>query len=180
MTTPEVLNIIVIPTALALLPLIWGLTGWMIKRAQFLELIFRELEEIGPYPPTKDTEPPKAHWSEHHNNKRFLHKEIIGKSTENRDFILSLPADIVYYVTQLWNSQNNSEQWLYMLSMLEIKIPFWQKKRRVKMAKVKWDWYVLMKEYGQVFNAESEKDLCLKSYQLSPEQRERLNKIHAK
>jgi hypothetical protein len=161
MTNPEILILIIIPIVLALLPLIWGLTGWMIKRAQFLELIFRELEEIGPFPQRMDPEHPKKHWSEHHNNKRYLHKEILEKANENRDFILSLPSDTVYYVTQLWNFQDNSKQWLHMLSKLESKIPFWQKKRRREIAKVKRTWYVLMKEYGEVLNREDEENNLL-------------------
>jgi hypothetical protein len=152
MNKPEILSLIVIPLTVALLPLIWGVTGWMIKRSQFLELIFRELEEIGPYPETKEKEP-KKHWIEHHNNKRFLHKEIIlEKPTENRDLILSLPADVVYYVTQLWNFQEDSKQWLHMLSKLEMKIPFWQTKRRRVIKKVIKAWYVLIKEYDEVLD----------------------------
>lgn len=143
------LNNIFIPIILVLLPLLWGLTDWMIKRSQFLKLMFRELEEIGPCPERMDSEHPKKHWSEHHNNKRYLHKEILMNPDENRDFILSLPADVVYHVTQLWNFTTNGNEWLYHLSMLETKIPVWQKKRRREVKMVIRAWYVLMKEYGE-------------------------------
>jgi hypothetical protein len=48
-----------------------------------------------------------------------------------------------------------------MLSKLESKIPFWQKKRRREIAKVKRTWYVLMKEYGEVLNREDEENNLL-------------------
>jgi hypothetical protein len=54
----------VIPLAIALLPLIWGLTAAFIKRIQFRKLILREIEEIGPHPPKRV--PEKQSWTEAH------------------------------------------------------------------------------------------------------------------
>ncbi len=187
MTLTEALPIIIVPIALALLPLIWGLSGWWIRRLQFQELIFRELEEIGPYPVTKEEADGRKHWSEHHNNKKLLHKEILDKPTENRDFILSLSSDVVYYVNQLWRFHDNAEQWLHMLSMLETKIPFWQGHRRKRLAKVKAAWYVLMREYGVKFKpafyskfSDLSEEQTKHVIHLSEKQQERLNVIDGK
>jgi hypothetical protein len=173
-TTKDWLDIVVIPVALVFLPLIWGLTGWWIRRVQFQELIFRELEEIGPYPLQRSGAGSRNHWSDHHTRKKFLHTDILDKPTDNRDFILSLRADIVYYVNQLWSSKEDAQQWIYMLSMLEKKIPPWQYRRRKRLAKVKRAWYILMKEYDQTIDAEFEKDYCPKYSDLSEDERGRL------
>jgi len=178
-TVKDWLDIIIIPVALAFLPLIWGLTGWWIRRVQFQDLIFRELEEIGPYPPKRKQAKDKLNWSEHQNSKKFLHIGIFEKPTENRDFILSLSADIVYYVNQLWNSKEDAQQWLYMLSMLEKKIPLWKAHRRKRVAKVKREWYVLMKEYGQKFDDDFESKFCPKYSDLSKDECERLKLLSA-
>jgi hypothetical protein len=176
MTTKDWLDVIIIPVALAFLPLIWGLTGWWIRRVQFQELIFRELEEIGPHPPTRGEAGSRNHWSEHHTRKRFVHTDILNQPTDNRDFILSLSADIVYYVNQLWNSKENAPQWIYMLYKLEkkMKIPLWQIHRRQRVASVRQKWYVLMKEYGEKFDPDFETKYCPQYSDLSEDERERL------
>jgi hypothetical protein len=58
----------------------------------------RELDEMAP-----DPEPiaPNGKWHQHL-KKRFIHEAIFAKPSEKRDFILSLPADLAYNMSQLW------------------------------------------------------------------------------
>jgi hypothetical protein len=84
-------------------------------------------------------------WTDHHTQKRFLHKEIFEKPTENRDFILSLSPDLVYHVIQLWQSKDNHDQWLYMISQIKSQAYC---SRRNKIQKVEDKWRSLMREYG--------------------------------
>ena len=110
------LGIIVVPVGLALLGFVWPWTQDGLRRRGFRRLILRELEEVSPYPKTAS----KDGWWDHC-QKRFIHREILQKPTENRDFILSLEPDLVYLVTQLWDSldKHNWEQWDYMFKELE-------------------------------------------------------------
>lgn len=97
-TWKDLLEVLIIPVAIfiigALLPRLFE----MEKKRKFLALIKRELEEMAPYPkePTDSGE-----WYQHL-HKRFLHEEIFKKVSENRDFILSLPPDIAYNLSQMW------------------------------------------------------------------------------
>jgi hypothetical protein len=85
-----------------------------------------------------------------------VHKELLKKSTENRDVILSMPCDLVYYVDQLWCSKDNAGQWLYFLCMIKKEVPFWQWRRRKCIQQdVICKWYVLMKAYGESFDDET-------------------------
>lgn len=149
MSTKDILDLIVIPVAIVLLPLIWGLTVACIRRIQFQNLIFREIEEIGPHPPY-EAEKRKYKWTEYHSNKSegFIHRKIFSDPTNNREFILSINPNLVYYVTQLWASTKDPGQWLYMISQIEAVAPFYQIKRRHKIRDVRVKWYELMKEYG--------------------------------
>ncbi len=148
MNTKDILDIVLIPLAVALLPFIWSLSATLVRRNQFRNLILREIEEISPFPLDKASQSDGKFWTDHHTEKRFLHKEILAKPTENRDFILSLPPALVYYVTQLWRSQADPTQWLYMISQIRFQTPWWQPSRRKKIEQVKNAWCELMKDYG--------------------------------
>lgn len=113
-------------TSALLIPLALGVVGsgvgfvWPYiqtyhRRRKFQGLLIRELQEVAPF---QGVTQPDGWWD--HERKRFLHREILAAPTENRDFILSLDAGIVYLVTQLWAARedHNAEQWLYCLDEL--------------------------------------------------------------
>lgn len=58
-----------------------------------------------------------------HQQKRCIHKEIFEKASENRDFILSLPPNLVYYLSNLWDPENKKDpkakQWENYLGELK-------------------------------------------------------------
>ena len=68
------------------------------KTRRFLALIERELDEMEPWP----KEPVAGGTWCAHLNKRFVHEEIFADVTANRDFLLSLPAEVTYHVAQMW------------------------------------------------------------------------------
>ena len=78
------------------------------RRVQFQEPIFPEPEEIGPFPPEHSQANGRTRRAERHSKKRLLHRYSPDKPTDNRDFILSLSADIVHYVSQLRNSREDT------------------------------------------------------------------------
>lgn len=94
----DVLEILVVPIAVfaigALLPSLFD----AVKARKFLALIRRELEEMGPQPEAVQI---GYKWHQHL-GKRFVHEEIFRNVSDNRDFILSLPPDVVYNLAQLW------------------------------------------------------------------------------
>lgn len=154
----------------ALLPLLWNLISSGYRRCQFRNLILREIEEIGPYlqceieetgshPGKPSSKEVRARWKEHHPKKRFLHRKIFKEPTENRDFILSLPPSLVYYVSQLWQSTDDAKQWLYMINKIDSEVPRWPTERREKINEVKRKWYLLMKAYGWSFDQGFEEQL---------------------
>lgn len=75
------------------------------KKRKFLALIEQELNELEPWP----KEPDKRNWPEHL-DKEFVHQEIFAKPSENRDFILALPAEVVYNVSQLWSAYKTASE----------------------------------------------------------------------
>ncbi|HET9774370.1 MAG TPA: hypothetical protein VFP25_05230 [Nitrososphaeraceae archaeon] len=98
----DILDVVVIPISVILIALLWSdIQSWHRKR-KFKNLICRELEELKP-PEKKD---PEKNWNEHF-NKKLIHREIFNNVAENRDFILSLDPDLVYYVSNLWNAYDN-------------------------------------------------------------------------
>jgi hypothetical protein len=86
---------------------------------KFQGVIRRELQELGPYPPTPTVNTP---WWEHL-HKRFVHEEVFAseRMSENRDFLLSLDPDVIYKVSQLWIAfeKRDAEQWLHFLRELK-------------------------------------------------------------
>jgi hypothetical protein len=116
MSTKEWLDIVVIPIILVLIALGWPLIQNRHRRRTFTTLIFRELAEVRPYP----TESERDKWAEHL-TKNFAHRKILQDISQNRDFVLSLNANFVYYLTQLWDAYDDKDekQWLYYLGKLE-------------------------------------------------------------
>jgi hypothetical protein len=73
-------------------------------------LILRELQECTPYPYEEDEQgnvkmdQSKKKWTDYYQeNKKFIHKDIFKNIKDNRDFILGLNPDLVYFVSQLWD-----------------------------------------------------------------------------
>jgi hypothetical protein len=58
--------------------------------------------------------------------------------SENRELILSLPPDLVYYVSQLWGalSSHDEDQWLYFLGRLSV--PKYDRSGEIKKAHMEW------------------------------------------
>ena len=94
----DLLDVLILPLFL------FGLGVWLPrqferqKRNAFINLIRRELSEMEPDPKLPQ---PNGRWHQHL-KKRFIHEAIIGKASENRDFILSLPPDLAYNLAQMW------------------------------------------------------------------------------
>jgi hypothetical protein len=131
-TWKDVLEVIGIPIAIALAGLLWPSIQLGVRRGAFMRLIFRELSEVAPYPADFER---GATWV-HHQQRDFVHKRIFDEPSENRDFILSLPADIVYHVSQLWQARarGDADQWLYSLGELSK----YDRKEAIAQARVKW------------------------------------------
>jgi hypothetical protein len=115
-TWQDVLQVAVIPLSLAVISISWpSIQSWSRRRA-FKHLILRELRELGPYP--KEAIRGQS-WVDHQ-RKEFIHRTIFENASQNRDFILSLPGDLCYPVSQLWSARRNCDpdQWLHYLSEL--------------------------------------------------------------
>ena len=63
----------------------------------FRRLIMRELRELEPNITTIKDKPLKDCM-----NRRFIHKEILEKPTENKEFIFSIKPGIIYHTSQIW------------------------------------------------------------------------------
>ena len=94
----DVLDVLIIPIT------VFCLGVWVTRRLErqkrdmFVSLIGREYDEMAPDP---DSPEMNRRWPDHL-KKRFIHQDIFSKPSENRDFILSLPPDFAYHMTQLW------------------------------------------------------------------------------
>jgi len=95
-TVKDLLDVLVIPIVIFLVGALLPNLFEAVKTRKFLALIKRELGEMIPEPL-----PRTGQWHQHL-IKRFIHKEIFDKVSENRDFILALPPDIAYNAKQLW------------------------------------------------------------------------------
>jgi hypothetical protein len=126
---------ILIPITLALIAQYWPAIQSRARQQSFQALILRELEEITPHP----EEPSREGWWQHQ-EKNFVHQKILNDVANNRDFILSLDPDLVYYVTQLWDSikadEPNWSQWDYYLKCLSD--PKYDRKGKITAARKKW------------------------------------------
>lgn len=90
-------------------PAIWGQLQGRNRGKVFENLILRELIYFNPMINPK-SEKGNGKWTQHIQYRKFIHREIFQKVTENRDFILSLDPDFVYYVSQLWVEIEFQEQ----------------------------------------------------------------------
>jgi hypothetical protein len=93
----DVLEVLLVPIALALLAVGWPAIAERRKRMNFENLTRRELMEAKP----NGSRDAKLLWHEHL-SRRFLHEEIIGSVVDNADFVLSLDPELSYHVSQLW------------------------------------------------------------------------------
>jgi hypothetical protein len=109
---------IILAVAAALLAAAWPWWQIRLRGARVQRLIERELEEIAPHP---DAPVKNVPWWEHL-RREFVHEELFakGRISTNRDFLLSLDADLVYKVSQLWLAfrQRNHVQWLWFMEEL--------------------------------------------------------------
>lgn len=140
MELKDILDVVVIPVVLAILALAWPAIQRHNRQQAFRGLILRELEEIAPYP----EDPEKEGWWAHQ-QKNFVHQKILQDTSENRDFILSIEPELVYFVSQLWDAKANKDhvQWLHYLSKLcECG---YDRTGRISQARLKWD--ALCKKY---------------------------------
>jgi hypothetical protein len=98
--------------------LFWPWLQTFFRGRKFQGIIRRELEELGPHPPSPVDGKP---WWEHM-TKRFVHEEVFARErvSENRDFLLSLDPTVVYMVSQLWTAlaKRDGAQWLNFLGEL--------------------------------------------------------------
>jgi hypothetical protein len=143
-TWKDIIEVLIVPLSLAIIALFWPELQLISRRRSFTSLILRELQELKPYPKIADKD---MHWWEHQ-TKDFIHQKIFREASENRDFILSLPPDLVYFVTQLWDAKNkhNSRQWLHFLE--ELSDPKYDKTGRIK--EVHKDWQSLILQYEKL------------------------------
>lgn len=113
----DVLEVVLVPAVGGVIALLWPLLQAWYKRTRFEALISRELEELGPFP--KQRVDASRSWVDHQ-KKDFIHKRILAEASENRDFILSLDATLVYEVSQLWDARGTADetQWLWYLKLL--------------------------------------------------------------
>jgi len=93
MTLKGSLDIVVIPIILVMIALFWPLIQNWHRRRIFTKLVFRELQEIGPH----SAESERENWTEHL-SKNFVHCAILKEVSQDRDFVLSLNSDLVYYL----------------------------------------------------------------------------------
>jgi hypothetical protein len=106
------LAIAVIGISAAVAAFLWtSIQSWQKKR-YFKKLICRELQELHLYCEYSSD----SNWYDHQKRK-FVHKDIFNDPKQNFDFIISLDNDIVYHVSQLWNSLKNDEpyEWIHHL-----------------------------------------------------------------
>jgi hypothetical protein len=97
-TGRDILDVLLVPLSLGLLAILWPTLIARKRRANFKNLIRRELMEAAPYGAELQ---PSAPWHEHL-SRRFLHEEIIAHPTENIEFVLSLNPGLAYHLSQLW------------------------------------------------------------------------------
>jgi hypothetical protein len=140
MNLKDWLDIVVIPIVLVLIALFWPLIQNWHRCRIFTKLVFRELPEIGPH----SIESERENWTGHL-SKNFVHRAILNEVSQNRDFVLSLNPDLVYYLSQLWDAYEarDEEQWLYFLAQLA------KLDKTGQLKEVHADWDKLCNRYGK-------------------------------
>ena len=144
-TWKDVLDVVAVPVALAILPIVWTLIQSWYRCRRFRLLAGRELEEIAPFP---ETGTDQCTWKDHL-QKTFLHQHVIDEISQNRDFILGLNPDFVYSVSQLWKSYDagDADQWLWYLEKLANHR--YLRKRKHTLLTIHNEWKTLIKSYGR-------------------------------
>jgi hypothetical protein len=105
-------------------------------------------------------------WPEHL-NKRFVHEEIFGNVSENRDFILSLPPNLIYPLSQLWIEFCKAKKLVNPEGQdLSISSQEWNKNPDLKAHTIQWYLYLLqvcrfLDEYGKMpsFSEDSKQNM---------------------
>ena len=141
----DVLDVIGIPVALAILAIVWPpIQSWYRSR-RFRLLAGRELEEIGPFP---ETGADQGSWK-CHLRKNFLHQQIINDISEHRDFVLGLNPDFVYSLSQLWKSYEAGDggQWLWYLG--ELAKHRYLRRRKKELLRIRDRWEKLISSYAK-------------------------------
>ena len=142
---------VAIAVLLALLPFVWQVAALWVRRWRFQKLMYRELEELGPARSeaiaSSAIEPDEASWKKHLPARRFLHREILGNPSANRDFILSLSPNETYSVTQFWSAYEagDANQFVYFLSRIARCTPFRFIAARRKLAEISERWSGVVK-----------------------------------
>jgi hypothetical protein len=144
-TWKDVLDVVGIPVALAILAIAWPPIQSWYRCRRFKLLTGRELEEIGPFPEMATNQ---GSWK-NHLQKSFLHQQIIKEISDNRDFVLGLDPDFVYSVSQLWKSYDAGDgaQWLWYLG--ELASHRYLRKRKQTLLKIRENWKKLIESYGE-------------------------------
>jgi hypothetical protein len=97
----EILDIVLVPLAIAVLGLLWPTLQTARRRWDFTNLLRRELQEAAPNPATRQ---PGCSWARHL-DKRFLHQAMMsGTSGGDPSTILSLSRDLAYELQQMWSA----------------------------------------------------------------------------
>jgi hypothetical protein len=112
----QLLEVLVIPLAIALIALAWPEYQARNRKIRFERLIERELAEASPYP---DVMTGGSDWKGY-GRAYFIHRKIFEDPSTNRDFILSLDANLAYCVGQLWAAFNEGDQAQWMHYLAEI------------------------------------------------------------
>lgn len=138
----DVLDVLLVPLALAILSLAWPGLQARFRRRQFQTLIFRELSELAPYPVKAKS---GGSWWEHA-RPYFVHRELFLAPSENRELLLSLDANLTYLVSQLWSSYaaRDAQQWLYLL----LRLSDAQFGHEEAMRQIQAQWATLLAAYG--------------------------------
>jgi hypothetical protein len=133
-TIKDILDVVVVPIALTVLAFVWPAIQARYRRRAFTELILRELEELTPFPEAKQTD---KHWWDHQ-IRSFVHQKVFEDASNNREFILSLDPNLVYWVTQLWAALDDHDggQWLFYLRRIAEE---YDKSGKIKDALRKWN-----------------------------------------
>lgn len=124
----DVLDVLLVPAVLAVMPLIWSRIQSARRRTAFENLVYRELEEAKPHTVTKakgeSAITPNAKWTDHL-KKKFVHQQVFAKSEDKLEFVLDLDPDFTYLVSQLWVAYGSDDgtQWLRYLKELAQRCP---------------------------------------------------------
>jgi hypothetical protein len=108
-----------------------------------LAILARELEEIKPH---SDTYTNGCCWKDYL-CKSFLHQKILNEISDNRDFVLDLDPDFVYFVSQLWKSYDGGDenQWIHFLEKLSKHE--YLKNQKSELSKIHDNWCNLIQQY---------------------------------